>query len=86
MFVSVLLDDWISSGGVLLQKLITFEEEIAARNEVAEHQQTGYRHYPIVVGGLLVSEALSKDVINLPMHPYLGEARQPASLPRRGTR
>ena len=40
------------------------------------HQQTAYRHYPVVDGGLPVSEALSKDVISLPMHPYLDEANQ----------
>jgi dTDP-4-amino-4,6-dideoxygalactose transaminase len=118
---------------VLLQKLTIFEDEIAARNEVADryarglgnvvtvprvldgntsvwaqytirlphgdrdgfaatlkaqgiptmvyyskamHQQTAYRHYPVVDGGLPVSEALSKDVISLPMHPYLDEASQ----------
>lgn len=118
---------------VLLQKLAIFEDEIVARNEVAEryahglgnvvtvprvvdgntsvwaqytirlprgdrdgfaaalkargiptmvyypkamHQQTAYRHYPVVDGGLPISEALSKDVISLPMHPYLDEANQ----------
>jgi len=40
------------------------------------HQQTAYRHYPVVDGGLPVSEGLSKDVISLPMHPYLDEAMQ----------
>lgn len=118
---------------VLLQKLTIFEDEISARNEVAErytrglgnvvtvprvldgntsvwaqytirlpdgdrdqfaaelkakgiptmvyypkamHQQMAYRRYPVVDGGLPVSEALSKDVISLPMHPYLDEASQ----------
>lgn len=42
----------------------------------ALHQQTAYRHYPMVDGGLPVSEALSKDIISLPMHPYLDEASQ----------
>ncbi|MGX9393802.1 DegT/DnrJ/EryC1/StrS family aminotransferase [Nitrobacteraceae bacterium UC4446_H13] len=42
----------------------------------AMHQQTAYRHYPVVDGGVPVSEALSKDVISLPMHPYLDEANQ----------
>lgn len=42
----------------------------------AMHQQTAYRHYPVVDGGLPVSDALSKDVISLPMHPYLDEASQ----------
>lgn len=118
---------------VLLQKLTIFEDEIAARNVVAEryarglgnvvtvprvadgnlsvwaqytirlpkgnrdgfaaalkangiptavyyaksmHQQTAYRHFPVADGGLPVSEALSADVISLPMHPYLDETTQ----------
>ena len=40
------------------------------------HQQTAYRHFPVVDGGLPVSERLSEDVISLPMHPYLEEAAQ----------
>ena len=40
------------------------------------HQQTAYKHYPVVEGGLAVSEKLSEDVISLPMHPYLDQASQ----------
>src|ERR1700760_4540038 len=40
------------------------------------HQQTAYRNYPVADGGLPVSEALSNDVISLPMHAYLDEATQ----------
>jgi dTDP-4-amino-4,6-dideoxygalactose transaminase len=40
------------------------------------HQQTAYRHYPIADGGVLVCEALSDDVISLPMHAYLDESTQ----------
>lgn len=40
------------------------------------HHQTAYRHYPIAVGGLPVSEQLSTDVLSLPMHPYLGAEQQ----------
>ncbi len=40
------------------------------------HQQTAYKHYPVVDGGLPVSEKLSEDVISLPMHPYLDSASQ----------
>jgi dTDP-4-amino-4,6-dideoxygalactose transaminase len=119
---------------VLLEKLKIFDDEIAARNKVAEryaqglgnvvtvphrasghtsvwaqytirlpdgtdrdafaaalkaqgvptaiyyqksmHQQTAYREYPVVDGGLPVSERLSADVISLPMHAYLDEASQ----------
>ena len=40
------------------------------------HQQTAYRDYPVADGGLPVSEALSDDVISLPMHAYLDEPTQ----------
>ena len=40
------------------------------------HQQTAYKHYPTVEGGLPVSEKLSNDVISLPMHAYLEPAAQ----------
>ena len=40
------------------------------------HQQTAYRDFPVVDGGLPVSEQLSTDVISLPMHAYLDEATQ----------
>jgi dTDP-4-amino-4,6-dideoxygalactose transaminase len=33
--------------------------------------QTGYRHFPTVPGGTPVSDALSRCVLSLPMHPYL---------------
>lgn len=119
---------------VLLEKLQIFDDEIAARNRVAEryarslgnvvtvprvaagsesiwacytirlpkgtdrdafaaalkaqgvpsaiyyvksvHMQTAYRHYPVADGGLPGCEALSSDVISLPVHAYLDEAAQ----------
>jgi dTDP-4-amino-4,6-dideoxygalactose transaminase len=119
---------------VLLEKLKIFDDEIAARNEIAEryarglgnvvtvphlaagctsiwaqytirlpkgvdrdgfaaslkakgvptaiyypksmHQQTAYRDFPVVDGGLSASERLSADVISLPMHAYLDEPTQ----------
>jgi dTDP-4-amino-4,6-dideoxygalactose transaminase len=119
---------------ILIEKLRIFEDEIAARNRVAEryaralgnvvavprlaggctsvwaqytirlpdgrdrdgfaaalsaqgiptaiyypksmHQQTAYRHFPAADGGLPISEALSSDVISLPMHAYLDESMQ----------
>jgi dTDP-4-amino-4,6-dideoxygalactose transaminase len=119
---------------VLLEKLKIFDDEIAARNKVAEryarslgnivtvprvtegnmsiwacytirlpkgtdrdafaaalkaqgvpsaiyyvksmHMQTAYSKYPVVDGGLPVCEALSADVISLPVHAYLDEATQ----------
>jgi dTDP-4-amino-4,6-dideoxygalactose transaminase len=39
-------------------------------------QQTGYRHFPAVAGGVPVSEKLAREVISLPMHPYLEPAVQ----------
>ncbi len=35
------------------------------------HRQPAYRDFPIVDGGVPVSEQLSKEVISLPMHAYL---------------
>ena len=40
------------------------------------HQQAAYRDFPVAEGGLPVCEALSADVISLPMHAYLDEAAQ----------
>lgn len=40
------------------------------------HQQTAYRHHPVGVVGLAVSERLATEVLSLPMHPYLTEADQ----------
>ena len=40
------------------------------------HEQTGYLNYPTVKGGLPVCERLSREVISLPMHAYLGEQTQ----------
>ena len=40
------------------------------------HQQTAYRDYPIADGGVPVCEALSDDVISLPMHAYIDEPTQ----------
>jgi dTDP-4-amino-4,6-dideoxygalactose transaminase len=119
---------------VLLEKLKIFDDEIAARNKVAEryarslgnivtvprvtegntsiwacytirlpagtdrdafaaalkaqgvptavyygksvHMQTAYAKYPVADGGLPVCEALSADVISLPVHAYLDETAQ----------
>jgi len=40
------------------------------------HMQTAYAGYPVADGGLPVCEALSADVISLPVHAYLDEATQ----------
>ncbi len=40
------------------------------------HRQTAYRHFPVVEGGLAVSDRLAGEVISLPMHPYLDAPTQ----------
>jgi dTDP-4-amino-4,6-dideoxygalactose transaminase len=40
------------------------------------HRQEAYRHYPVVEGGLPVSDRLADEVLSLPMHAYLDEAVQ----------
>ncbi|TFF27481.1 DegT/DnrJ/EryC1/StrS aminotransferase family protein [Jiella endophytica] len=40
------------------------------------HRQTAYEHFPVAGGELAASDALSRDVISLPMHAYLGEDTQ----------
>jgi len=40
------------------------------------HQQEAYRHFPTAGNGLPVSETLAREVISLPMHPYLDEPTQ----------
>lgn len=37
---------------------------------------TAYKDFPVAPGGIPVSDALSTDVLSLPMHPYLDEATQ----------
>ena len=39
-------------------------------------KQEGYRHFPAVPGGVPVSERLSRQVVSLPMHPYLTDSHQ----------
>jgi dTDP-4-amino-4,6-dideoxygalactose transaminase len=40
------------------------------------HRQAAYRGYPVVSGGLPVSERLAGQTLSLPMHPYLDETTQ----------
>jgi dTDP-4-amino-4,6-dideoxygalactose transaminase len=40
------------------------------------HVQPPYRGYPVVTGGLPVTERLAQDVLSLPMHPYLAPETQ----------
>ena len=39
-------------------------------------QQLGYKNFPSVSSGTNVSESLSKNVLSLPMHPYISENNQ----------
>jgi UDP-2-acetamido-2-deoxy-ribo-hexuluronate aminotransferase len=47
---------------------------------VPMHRQGPYAHYPVVPGGLPVSDAKAATVLSLPMHPYLDEATQDAII------
>ncbi|RMF08246.1 MAG: DegT/DnrJ/EryC1/StrS aminotransferase family protein [Alphaproteobacteria bacterium] len=40
------------------------------------HEQTAYKGFPVAGDGLPVSERLSREVLSLPMHPYLDAAAQ----------
>ena len=40
------------------------------------HRQSAYRDFPVVEGGLPVTDRLAEEVISLPMHAYLDEATQ----------
>jgi dTDP-4-amino-4,6-dideoxygalactose transaminase len=40
------------------------------------NRQQAYRHFPVVDGGVPVSERLAAEVISLPIHAYLDEATQ----------
>ena len=116
---------------ILLEKLSIFDDELAARNRVAErygqalggdfitpnltrgrrsswaqytlrhterdrliaalkhegipsaiyyprplNRQAGYSQFPTLPSGVPISERLSREVLSLPMHPYLGEMQQ----------
>ena len=40
------------------------------------HEAPAYRSDPVVPGGVGVTERISKRVVSLPMHAYLGESEQ----------
>jgi UDP-2-acetamido-2-deoxy-ribo-hexuluronate aminotransferase len=40
------------------------------------NRQEAYRHFPVVEGGVPVSERLAEEVISLPMHAYIDEPTQ----------
>jgi dTDP-4-amino-4,6-dideoxygalactose transaminase len=40
------------------------------------HQQSAYRRFPIAGDALPVAEQLARQVLSLPMHPYLGPGPQ----------
>lgn len=46
------------------------------------HHQGAYKHYPFVGNGLPTSEALSREVLSLPMHPYLQADEQDIIIER----
>jgi dTDP-4-amino-4,6-dideoxygalactose transaminase len=40
------------------------------------HHQSAYKHFPVAANGLPNSERLAKEVLSLPMHPYLDSMQQ----------
>jgi dTDP-4-amino-4,6-dideoxygalactose transaminase len=40
------------------------------------HRQTAYAQFPVALGGAPVSEQLAREVLSLPMHPYLSAEDQ----------
>ena len=42
----------------------------------ALHEQAAYRHFPVARPGAPVSERLAREVLSLPMHPYLSVPQQ----------
>jgi UDP-2-acetamido-2-deoxy-ribo-hexuluronate aminotransferase len=40
------------------------------------HRQQAYKHFPVVEGGMAVSDRLASEVLSLPMHAYLDHATQ----------
>ena len=39
-------------------------------------QQPAYKEFPVVAGGAPIAEALARDVVSVPMHPYLDAETQ----------
>ena len=39
------------------------------------HHQDAYKHFPRALSGLAASEALSREVVSLPMHPYVSDTQ-----------
>jgi dTDP-4-amino-4,6-dideoxygalactose transaminase len=61
---------------VLADKLKTQGIPTAVYYAKSLHQQVAYSSFPVVDGGLPVSERLAQEVISLPMHAYLEEQQQ----------
>ena len=40
------------------------------------NRQSGYVDFPVVTGGVPVSDKLAKQVLSLPMHPYMDDETQ----------
>jgi dTDP-4-amino-4,6-dideoxygalactose transaminase len=60
----------------LCQQLAEADIPTAIYYPVPIHRQTPYAAYPVAAGGLPVTDRLSRQVLSLPMHPYLSEAEQ----------
>ena len=60
----------------LCQQLAEADIPTAIYYPVPVHRQLPYRRFQVAEGGLPVTDQLSRQVLSLPMHPYLSEAEQ----------
>jgi UDP-2-acetamido-2-deoxy-ribo-hexuluronate aminotransferase len=60
----------------LAQKLKSQNIPTAIYYPLPLHQQPAYKHFPIAGNGLPVSETLAREVISLPLHPYITSQMQ----------
>ena len=60
----------------LCQQLAEADIPTAIYYPVPVHRQLPYQRFPVAEGGLPVTDQLSRQVLSLPMHPYLSEAEQ----------
>ena len=66
----------VSNRAKVCEALATLNVPTAIYYPILVHQQKAYNMYPVVSTGTPVSEDLSNQVMSLPMHPYLAEAKQ----------
>jgi dTDP-4-amino-4,6-dideoxygalactose transaminase len=62
--------------GILIEALKKSSIPSAIYYPKSLNQQEGYKKYPSVKGGTPISEKLAKNVLSLPMHPYIKKPTQ----------